>query len=376
MWQQPTGIGGAVPVVITPPAIPYGAPFASSSLSNISLDGGAASNYSGSLRFQSPVSSNLTALDLFFFSEIPGYGGGDFGDCQIIICPDDGTANHEPVVGTVLFTTTLSGAASIGGSGQGGTPRTHITVSPPVLLTAGSIYHVYCQNVDAAPGTNWFSLDMMFSQDGQDNPAFEPPFMGGYDNWGLLYKPSNVSAWDVAEGYMPTMALYYSNGAIFGSGYMEVAATNRTVSGVNQLREIITVSGSSRIVNGVRVAFASGTGTPSVRLETGGGTLIESGTLTADPVYNNAAWHYYRYNFSVPRTLTLGQSYNLIFSAPSGTLSVTPIRKGSAEYSYPPEVCFGDGSSQFSTNSGSTWTDTGLAQYGQSAEQDIPFMFY
>jgi hypothetical protein len=128
-------------------------------------------------------------------------------------------------------------------------------------------------------------------------------------------------------------------------------------------REAFTVSDESLTVSSVAVRLTRVTGTSAlnVRLETAAGVLIEQGTVPAAAIpvgipgshagTGHATWA--TYAFAAPRTLTSGQGYNLVLSAPVDTVySIFVLRKG-GDYGFKPATCFGDGHAQY--NPGTGW---------------------
>jgi hypothetical protein len=371
--QDGTKLGTSAVTVVVPPVVvpsvvaqPYGSAIAADNLANTALDGGSHYQYAASYRFASPTTANLTSFRIFFITG-SGYSAGTYGTIRVIVCPDDGTSFHFPVPGTVLFSTDLSG-------GTTGSGFVTVNVSPGVAMKAGAIYHVYFINVDGSPASNFISLDLLYDS---AEPGVATPLGGGatgsYLNWALLYKESSGGAWSVRPGFTPTLDLRFSDGTNYGNGYIDATVSSSTnVSGANQVRETFTVSsgsGGTRTVNGVRVSL-SGSGTPTVRLETGAGAVIATGTMTLDPIYGG--YNIYKFDFGSPVTLTQGSTYHLVFSA-TGSMNTWGLRKGSVGYGFSPQTCFMDGYAQKSSDSGSSWSD--IYPYG-SKEEDLQFGFY
>ncbi len=345
-------------------AIPYGVPVCATSLANTAMDGGNAHVYANDYRFQCPTTSSLTSLQMYWqgFLGTSGYGGGTGGTARMIICPDDGTANHLPVPGTVLYQVDCTKTGGTGISFVGGNPFfTTYTISPSVPMVSGSIYHCYFRDVDATPATNFVSVDMIIwtpasPSDGGVSNGTNTPFApgGSYNTWAHLYQGSNGGAWTLRDGYSPVLTLTYANGVVYGHGYMEVATARGVGPTIaSQVREVITPA-ITRCVNGVRVPFL-GSGTPTCRFQVSDGTLIDQGAMSADPVYGTASgWNYQILTFGAPRLMTAGLTYHVVLTATSGSLTVVPVRKGSVEYSFAPAACFQDGYMQYSTTGVST----------------------
>jgi hypothetical protein len=241
-----------------------------------------------------------------------------------------------------------------------------VSFSSPPVLHEGQLYHVVFSNADPNPTVNYCSIDALLSST-SNPPTPAQPTIDNAD-WIQLIRP-NGGTWRIRAGYSPILQLNYADGFIGGLGYMEswIDAT-KTITGGFRVREKITVSGADRVVREIFVRVRSGSGGLRVRLEEGGGTLIEEGTMTSASSGNN--WLMYR--FDTPRTLALGQSYNLVFSSPSGSYSVFPMRQGSS-YGFSPRTYFSDGVAEY--NSGSGWVGWDAWGVPNRREQNLQFYF-
>jgi hypothetical protein len=330
----------------------YGAGVAMDSLANTTL------NHSiNSYRFRSAHSGPLVSIRFYLILNATGYAGGNNGTVRVEIQSDDGTSNHHPS-GQVLARYTIANAEL----------KTFPLVSfanPPVL-EQGRLYHVVFSNTDPNPTVNYCSIDALLSSL-SNPPTPAQPTVGNAD-WIQLIR-TNGGTWRIREGYSPILQLNYADGFAGGLGYMEswIAAT-KTITGGFRVRERITVSGGNRAAHQVFLRVRSGSGGLRVRLEKGDGTLIEEGTMTSAPAGNN----WLMYKFAAPRTLALGQSYNLVFSSPSGSYSVFPMRQGWA-YGFSPRTYFADGLAEY--NAGSGWVGWDAWGVPNRREQNLQFYF-
>jgi hypothetical protein len=235
---------------------------------------------------------------------------------------------------------------------NGGLPR--IAFASPAQLIAGQLYHVVFRNVDANPAVNYISVDGLFTF-GDPSP-WQPRTSNA--NWANLiyYRGAWSDDRGAGQGVItPVMALYYSNGAVGGQGYMEVwVGMPKTISGASKVREAFTVSGPSRTVSAasVRVHRISGSSPLTVRLETAAGALVAEGTVPADQISTGSLGDWGTAPFGMTATLSAGGAYHLLVEAPADTeYSAFVIREG-AKWGFPAATYFADGTAQYTTGSG------------------------
>lgn len=254
---------------------------------------------------------------------------------------------------------------SVAGRSLGSFPT--IKFASAAALTKGQLYHVVFRNTDASPRTNFISIDGLAVETGVLTPR-QPKYSD--IDWAQLMNAG--SGWKVRPEYTPIMQLEYSNGSIEGVGYMEVwVGDPKRIGGTSRVRQIILVSGGDRTVDSVsvRVRRTAGTGALTVRLETAGGTLIDSGTVAAGPT--SMAWR--TLTFDRARVLQSGSTYNVVLSAPSGTTYTTfAVRQGTS-YGFHASTYFSAGRMQYTT--GSSWINT-QSWGASSTEGDLQFYFH
>jgi hypothetical protein len=349
----------------------YGSKWAADGLANTTIN---ASHIQGDYRFRSTHTGTLAAIHTYWQNG-SGYGSGTGGTYRIDLETDDGTPNHY-ASGKVLATTTELHPNSL-----------FVTeaFSSPATITSGNLYHIVYTNIDANPAANFTSLDMIWVAGGKSAPTPSQPTVSDID-WAHLYNSGSVSnpSWHWRHGsngddgnYMPTLQLVYGDGTITGTGYMEVwiETSRKTVTGSNQARETLTVSGGDKIVNSfsIRIRKDSGNDPLTVTLKNGSGATIESGTIPSANLTATDSWA--TYTFSAPRTLANGGTYNIILSAPgSSSYSLFPIREG-ISYNFQAPTFFSDGHAQLSASSGSTWADWPDESGRASAQGDLQFYF-
>jgi hypothetical protein len=298
------------------------------------------------------------------------YSGGNGGTIRVSIRTDNGGIPSGTILASVTFAP---------GNPSGNWEDWNLLTFPtPATLTAGQIYHVVFDNVDPAPTANWISLNDLFYWGGPF-AASQPTFSSDF---AVLY--ARPTMWTVLANDTPIFDLAYANGNHDGMGYIgAMGQYYGSISGPSMVREHFTVSNGNRTVSSasVKVKRISGLGQLSIRLETGDGTIVESGVIvaTAIPVGNLPAsdgdasvlggntWA--TVTFPSPYTLASGSTYNLVLSTTSDTRYVAvPVQEGTDKglLSYR----FTDGDGQRTTDGGSTWAN--LYLWGDT---DLQFYF-
>ena len=353
----------------------YGAKWGADRLANTVIGNGISQ---GDYRFRATHSGTLAAVHTFFMCKNTGYGGygaGTGGSYRVDLESDDGTPNHF-ASGNVLATTEENNPGGV---------FTTQTFSSPANLVSGTIYHVVYTNKDPNPYANYCSLDMLWW--GDPAPVTAQPTVPNTD-WAHLYNQGSLSspgwhlrneATDQGGNYMPTMQLVYSDGTVYGNGYMEswILTSRRAISGNQEARETITSVSGTQVVSSVaiRLRHDNGNDPLTVTLQDSSG-VIESGTIPASSFVPSgyAGDNWVSYSFSAPHTLNPGSAYQLVLSTPSSsTYSIFPIRKG-ATHNFNAPAFFADGHAQYSAD-GSSWIDWPDESARPSPEGDLQFFF-
>jgi hypothetical protein len=103
----------------------------------------------------------------------------------------------------------------------------------------------------------------------------------------------------------------------------------------------------------VRVKRITGTSALQVRLETSSGALVEQGSIPASSFPTSGYGGWATLAFASGRTLSVGQGYRLVLSAPADTqYSTFVIREGGA-FQFDPRTYFSDGQGEY--NPGTGW---------------------
>lgn len=302
-------------------------------------------------RFRAGTSGPLVAIR-FAQRGGAGYSAGNGGTVRISIRPDAGGVPSETVLASV--------DRAFGNPGGDWSTYYDTAFPSPPTLTAGQLYHVVFENVDAV-GVNYISINELFVFNA--TVPRQPLFADG--NYAVL--TGSGGAWSLMPNYTATMDLTYANGYHDGMGYIESMWQQfGVVSGASQMvRERFTVSSGTRSVTSatVRVRRSSGGSPLIVTLEAANGAAlatvaIPSGAIPVvspdSPRNGSGAW--VTAAFAAPLLLANGSTYSLRLSTAADTVyTVVPVREGtdSGFRSYR----FTDGDGQRTTNGGGSWSN-------------------
>lgn len=305
------------------------------------------------LRFKAGASSALNSIRIQARGG-PVYSGGTGGSYTVTVKAVDASGNPT---GAALATQTYTP----GNPGGSWTSYDLITWSSPATLVSGTKYVVGFLNADGSPLVNYVSINCLYIFGGTLTPR-QPKYTDA--DFAVLV---NVSSWLTRTQYTSNIDLTYASGYHDGQGYVQLfTAQYGTITGTTTMvRENFTVSGGARTVvsAAVRVRRSSGTDPLILGLYTGAGVLIEAISIPAATVPISAAgsdnggsvWVGGR--FLTPHILANATNYYLRLScASSSTYTAAPIRKGN-DNGFSSTLVFSDGTGQFTTNSGASWTD-------------------
>ncbi len=318
-----------------------------------------------SYKFRATHTGEISSIRIYIESWKEGsrYGGGNGGTWRIFI-RNDSTSNHWPANTYLTSLIRVMAADSNGGIKL-------ITFGTPANVTAGNLYHLVFENIDADPTVNYSSVNTLTMWPG-DHLAPEQPFAADSD-WNSIYSIPPYTVWgSISYGRTPIVEYYYTDGYSTGMGYMEVWVGNpKTISGSSSVRETFTVTGKSRNVSSaaVWVRRLSGSDPLTVSLEKTDGTLLAQDTASALSIPTTYSW--ISFTFDSTQSLVVGQSYNLVLTTPTSTnYDIYAICDGGSTFTV--NARFADGYSQFTTGSG--WT--GWDQWGKENLTNGDLMFY
>jgi hypothetical protein len=315
----------------------YGTGVQATALNNINVGG--PSNKKVAYRFTASYTGTITGgIYYHISSSTPGYSGGTLGTIVPTIATDSSNTPGSTIatcsVGTGFFPVFTCSAA----------------------VVAGQTYYVVFTNTDPSPTVNFASVDGLYNVGAVQDPNF--PYTS--------LESDNGGAWLTDLDTQPILQLNYSNGHAQGNGYMEVWINTSSValSSTTWARELFTPTSTNTFAL-LRIGPGVVAGT-TFTIALANGTVIESGIL---PAPASTGWSTYK--LSAFRTFVAGTQYQLILKT-AGT--AYPIRKGSTQ-GFTSETYFPDGHAQFSTNSGSTWTDFNDESLNPSTLGDLEFTF-
>jgi hypothetical protein len=243
------------------------------------------------------------------------------------------------------------------------------------------MYHVVFSNSDSSPGSNFYSVDTIWWNNGL-NPM-QPKYANA--DW-ATYTSNNGSSWNIYHSgsggnLTPVMSVNFTDGTSIGNGYMEVwSGVGYTVSGSTEVRETFTYSGTTATYSqlGFAIALNSGSDPVTATVETSSGSKLATAIFEPSNFNSNgpkAGGPWPVSNLSSPVTFTKGQSYNLVITVPSSSsYNSWAVRKG-ASYGFSSQTYFNDGNMQYSTNGGSSWSNVKDESGNASTQGDMMFYF-
>lgn len=295
-----------------------------------------------SLRFTAQATKTVNAIRVYLDSEVGASPSYTYGI--------QANASGNPS-GTFLGSGTLT-ATSAGWK--------TITLSPPVNITAGAIYHLVVQYNSGTINTSRYialrqsaPLNALYPQtnvvDGSANTLF-----------------NSGSSWTTVGG-QPVYELDFSDGSFEGNPY----ETNTAVSvfGANWIGEKFTVSGGNKVASAIsfyvnKNSITAPADSLQVELRDASNNVIESGVLAA-AAQVSTTFSYKTYTFSTQRTLTSGSAYRIFLKSPNSnsTNFYQVLRITTTNAANFNSITY-DGTNSIytvSANSGSSWTDTNVS---------------
>jgi hypothetical protein len=310
--------------------------------------------------------------------------------------PDDGSGKPTE---QILASVTID-INSLLGTGWNDAFVRRVDFTTPALVTAGQIYHIVFRNVHSTPDTDFVAVNRMFYYEAPSTNGSLPlgrrqPHWPNNEFASLARKPASTGSWVESSRDVPMLDVIYQNGMHDGSAYNNVQRESgfaRYIGGSSLVRERFTVTGGNKTVTKLwaRVGRISGSGLLNIHLETGpstmagNGTQITNGGGNASSSETIANWYpvdvlagssgtWCSVTLPAPITLTSGQTYSLVLSAPSGTQYVTYVAldEQATDNNNPMEsYSFRDGRGEYTINGGSTWT-TAYGEWYHNSTQTV-----
>jgi hypothetical protein len=295
----------------------------------------------------------------------PGdYSSGNGGQITLQIRPLD--ANGSPS-GTILGQTAVNngfGTLCTNAVSNGFDQYALWNLLAPAQVVKGQRYCFFFKNTGSA--TDWISMDYTICY--ANVPiGLDPP-----QHCGIFYGDQNVcraryvygSGPDLRDNMGGMWEVRTADGLDWGNPYyFAKSQARKTAGGAVMVRQKFTVNDYTRVVDGLWFrCWWTGASTTDliVRLEGADGSLVEQITVPRASMTRTNAYAgsppalWTKVAFAAARTLTLGKTYYLRFSAAGGGYEFCPqyVYGGATSRNrWPGAYC------QYSTNSGSTWQD-------------------
>ncbi len=311
----------------------FGNPIWATGPANVPVD----ANTSLAIRFAARQSGSIerASFNIKFDFERAGYHGGDCGELEATLRPDESGVPSEELLGRMVFTDPCGGAGDIG-------HLVDAAFEKPVEVIGGEVYHLVFSNLDPDPG-NFVSINLLNWPDDR-GAAYQLATGDGVlavQARGSAYWSGNdTGQWgqsEVLETIYPAFELHYDNAVSQGVSYIgarfgsEVTLAPGASTRIRQLftpTEDVTVS--SAWFRGVE--FAPGTAL-DLRIaqfdepvdepiaEQGDGITIYTGSLAAppgtDPWFGGA--------LSATLTFRAGITYSAEAVATAGSMILRPL---------------------------------------------------
>ncbi|MFT4101220.1 MAG: hypothetical protein QM674_09325 [Burkholderiaceae bacterium] len=254
------------------------------------------------IRFRAAHSGSVASIRLYW-SDGSGYAGGDGGDIEIRLLPDDDSARHLPEWSATPLATGRRVPGSMSMVNGTYTTLAH-RFSPDVMsgsgqIEAGKLYHLVAINNAANPSQNWSSWDMAYivESNGQAARWFDPYDFAALYGWrsaGGSAEPS-WQDWTVdghSSAYVvPIVQITMADGRVFGNSNMETGnvdlASRMWKNGsANPVRERFKPT-TNRTVSGLSINTAKVSGSGGL-----GWRILDGSTVLASGVIDQAAVNY------------------------------------------------------------------------------------
>lgn len=341
----------------------YGMPWNADSLNNIEI-GSQVGRLVG-LMFKAKTTTTLSRF-AFALAYGSGYSLGTGGSVKVELFADDGSTLGAPT-GSALATQTLSTPV---GAPSSEAMIEYSTFVGSAAVVAGNRYHLVMTQMDASPTANWVSLDGTYNAT-PITAQLQPAYANKDFQMKLFYSTSSPGWIDLTDVSPSPVNIHFADGTDLGWSvdYTPVAAALRTVGGTSRVRMNITPTGVTRVPTKVWVRLYRQTGTTqplTIAVQNSSRTVLASANVAASAIIALTAgsspadgtW------VSIPLSgisIVSGTQLFLELSSPSETVNyqIYPMRTAETGNWSDKALTnrFGDGFWEYSTNSGTTWTE-------------------
>jgi hypothetical protein len=377
----------------------FGTNVATLSLNNFTIGGQWHSTHA--YRFRARKSGSLSAIRvnwIYDFSKA-GYQSGTGGVIRVSIRPDDGSASHLPS-STVLTTSNvkmnLCSPAEVkaagkrmdgpcGNEGQFNRDGVRMTFAPIEFkpgtdLQKGSLYHVVFENIDPDPIANSVSVNGLFHPGGIRRLLNNLPPPNGL----TLLSRDRTTKWMESKDTIPILSIMLNGGeknkanggSEFGLGYMQPWAAWNSIPAVSNTvfarQKFITDRPRRFTEVNLHLGHIQGNGSVTIELRDAKGRIRRSIDVLSSsfPSLNSCPWRSYfgstpepntscgiwvRRSINPPLMVNPGEQYSLVVRGrDAARFEMYLVQKGLA-YNFGKATLFNAGSSDMSSNGGTTW---------------------
>jgi hypothetical protein len=311
-----------------------------------------------SFRFRATWTGSVVAVRVYVIKNVngrSGYSSGTGGSMRVALQGDGGAGRHVPN-GRTLTSTTFRPME------HGFWPLVRFDKSAHVV--AGHLYHIVFTNVDPDPGSNYVSINALYSASRLGRGPSVPDDLavlegdGGGSGGSTYWHPRRSKP---HEYYLPIMDVVGGRGGEHdGLGYMEVWDP-KPIGNAAKVRQLLRSGRKTTHVNGVWFRVQRDNGGAGLNLSIGppDGAPLGTATVAPDKVpTSDAGWVYARFPSQV--TVPANTALALTASASNGVAyEAFPLRKGN-EFGFSAGLQFSRGYAQF--NDGDGWV--GWDQWG------------
>lgn len=227
--------------------------------------GAGGTNYKTLISFKAEKSLNMTKFRTYFQAGA-GYAAGTCGTMLVRVYPSNGGNPPAPVrTGTPLSSGSITFTCSSGDM-PFASKWSLITLTPANPLVAGTLYFIEISNTDAAPQTNWVSVNARCAL---LTHVTADPHIAAETDWSLYWEGSSINNVSINTDpglytglyHFPNAEIGYSDGSYQGHIRLEpgnYSGYQYSVTSSAPVRERINISSTMQIT-GVEIHAAAST---------------------------------------------------------------------------------------------------------------------
>lgn len=384
---------------VQPKQAVFGTNVGTPSLNNFAIGGQWHSTHA--YRFRAKKSGSLSAIRAYWIYKFSkaGYHSGTGGLVRVSIRPDDGSRSHLPS-STILTSSDVKmnlcsheevAAAGTridgpcGNEGRFNRDGVRMTFAPigfkpGTYLQKGSLYHVVFENIDPDPIANSVSVNGLFHPGGIRRLLNNLPPPNGL----TILSRDRTSKWEESKNTLPIVSIMLdggeknqaNGGSEFGLGYVGAWGawdSIPTVSNTVFARQKFAINRPRRFTEvNLHLGHIQGNGSVTIELRDAKGRIRRSIDVLSSsfPSLNSCPWRSYfgstpepntscgiwvRRSINPPLMVNPGEQYSLVVRGRGAArFEMYLVQKGLA-YNFGKATLFNAGSSDMSSNGGTTW---------------------